>query len=106
VARQTEEDVLRRLELERSAGRPDVLVVVLLSGREVLAEAGVAEPCAGDTDPKGAGEGGGSAGYRIDLPMGAEIGPRAEVRPIGRDCRRYIFDGAADGVAAVKRALR
>ena len=42
VARQAEEDMGRWLELERSTRCPDVLVVVLLTGRDVLAETGVA----------------------------------------------------------------
>ena len=56
VARQAEEDVARRHELECSPRGPDILVVIALACREILAEAGVAEARRGNADPQRLGE--------------------------------------------------
>src|SRR6185369_16008625 len=58
VARESEEDVVRGLELDRAASRPDVLVVILGSGGEIFPEAAAGEPPDGSTQAQSAGKGG------------------------------------------------
>src|SRR5207248_8548544 len=106
IAAQTEEDVGRRLDLDRFAGRPDSLVIIVQASRQVLAETGVAETRDGRADPQSGCERLGPADDRIELSMRSDIGARAEVWAVGWDSLCDIFDRAADGVAAVERSLR
>src|SRR5206468_311116 len=106
IAAQTEEDIGRRLNLDRSAGRPDGLVVVGQAISQVLAEACVAKTRDGRANPQARGERLGAADDRVELSMRSDIGARAEVWAVGRDSSRHIFDCAANGIAAVERTLR
>ena len=106
IAREAEEGVGSGLEFDRAARSPDILVVVAIAGREVAAEAGVAEPGDRRADAQALREGGRDLRDRIELAMRADVGPKHCVGAVSRDASGHIFDRAADRVAAVERALR
>ena len=85
------------------ARRPDVLVVILAAGREVVAVTAAGDRAAA-APTRNMPAIGRKRGDRVQLAIGSDVArrlPRAGRKPAGD-----VFDRAADRVAAVQRSLR
>ena len=92
-------------QLQRAARRPDVLVIVVLSRRQVRAEAAAREPRERTADAHDVANGRGDGDDPVSLIVAA-IGALDLERELLRELLGHIFDRAADRIAAVQRALR
>src|SRR5690606_18888790 len=105
VAGDADEQVLVRGELGRQAGRRHILVVVFAAGGQVLAEAVALEAGEGAADARRFRNRSAGGGDDLFLAVFADGGAQARVGFRGQ-LAGHVLDGAADGVAAVQRALR
>src|SRR6476659_3414927 len=85
VAGQAEEDPIGRLELDRAAPGPDILVVILLAGGEVLPETVARQARDRGADPQCLADRSRGREDEVGLAIGAEVGPSTDVRPVGRN---------------------
>ena len=101
---QAEEQVRGRGQLDADAGGQNVLVIVLCAGGQVGSEA--VALIAGDrrADAQHFAQRRRAGDDQVLLVIGADRGADGQFG-LGRDARRHVLDGAADGVAAVQRAL-
>jgi hypothetical protein len=105
VAGEADRDVVGRIELDRRPGGPDVAIVILQAGGEVVAEALAAEPGDRAADLHAVHHRARGAEDQVELLIGADVGAGAEARLVG-ETAGDVLDRAADRVAAVERALR
>ena len=106
VALKPDEDVAVVVDLDRQPSGPDVAIVIVAAGREVLAEAVArqARDRAADADAAVAAHRRAGGKDQVGLLVGADGAAYAQFG-VRRHPARHIFDRAADRVAAVERAL-
>ena len=95
------------MDFDRAAPGPDVLVVVVEAGSQVRAEPVAGQPGQRATNPDHAisANRGRSSNHPVGLVVAAVSGANREMRLVVEPPGN-IFHCAADGVAAIERALR
>jgi hypothetical protein len=105
VGAQPEQRAVVPADLRGNPPGQHVLLVIVLAGREILAETVPRQARHGCADPEHIDDRIGGGDDAIQLPKSPRRAAHLEPRIVGKT-PSDIFDGAADGVAAVESALR
>jgi hypothetical protein len=101
----TDQDIVGGLELGGDAVGEDVLVILLATGGQVIAEAVAVEGCHRGAEAEPVRDRTGDRPDEIGLVVGAVAAAQAHVEIVGK-AARDVLDRTTDGIAAIQRTLR